>query len=170
MTPEQATFLAHHYVRLMTSELPVTLKVLRAVPDATRDYRPDGKSRTAWDLARHIAQSDVWFLDSVVAGSFAFDKAAADALAQGWRTTADVATYYEGAMPARLEAVQALSPDVLRQEVDFFGVVRQQDVLFLAFANNHSIHHRGQLSAYLRAMGAKVPAIVGPSGDEGFGG
>ena len=170
MTPEQATFLAEHYVRLMNRELAATLKVLRAVPNDARDYRPDGKSRTAWDLATHIAQADVWFLDSVAAGAFSFNKAAADALVQGWTTTADVAAYYERAMPERLAAIEGLSPDVLLREVDFFGVVQQRDVLFLAFANNHSSHHRGQLSAYLRAMGARVPAIVGPSGDEGFGG
>ena len=36
---------------------------------------------------------------------------------------------------------------------------------FIGFANNHSIHHRGQLAAYLRAMGSKVPNIYGPSAD-----
>jgi uncharacterized damage-inducible protein DinB len=36
---------------------------------------------------------------------------------------------------------------------------------FIGFANNHSMHHRGQLAAYLRAMGSKVPNIYGPSAD-----
>ena len=36
---------------------------------------------------------------------------------------------------------------------------------WIGFANNHSVHHRGQLSAYLRAMGSKVPDIYGPSAD-----
>ncbi len=170
MTAEQATFLAQHYARVMESELPATLKVLRAVPDSGRDYRPDEKSRTAWDLATHIAQSDVWFLESIAAGAFTFDKDAVAALLSGWTTMADVAGYYEREMPRCLAAIRALTPDVLLKDVDFFGVVTQRDVLFLAFANNHGIHHRGQLSAYLRAMGAKVPAIIGPSGDEGFGG
>lgn len=170
MTPEQATFLARTFAALMERELPATIKVLRAVPESGRDYRPDEKSRTAWELATHIAQADVWFLDSILAGAFTFDKAAAAALLAGWKTTADVAAYYEREVPARLAAIGALPPDVLLEDVDFFGVVRQRNVLFLGFANNHSVHHRGQLSAYLRAMGAKVPAIVGPSGDEGFGG
>ena len=38
-------------------------------------------------------------------------------------------------------------------------------VQFIGFANNHSVHHRGQLAAYLRAMGSKVPNIYGPSAD-----
>jgi uncharacterized damage-inducible protein DinB len=39
-------------------------------------------------------------------------------------------------------------------------------VFYLTFVNNHSIHHRGQLAAYLRPMGSKVPAIYGGSADE----
>jgi uncharacterized damage-inducible protein DinB len=37
---------------------------------------------------------------------------------------------------------------------------------YLSLSLRHSVHHRGQLSAYLRPMGAKVPGIYGPSGDE----
>jgi uncharacterized damage-inducible protein DinB len=46
--------------------------------------------------------------------------------------------------------------------------MKQPNVTYLGFANNHSIHHRGQLAAYLRAMGSKVPAIYGGSADEPF--
>jgi uncharacterized damage-inducible protein DinB len=41
-------------------------------------------------------------------------------------------------------------------------------VTFLAMAQNHSVHHRGQLAAYLRAMGSHVPSIYGGSADEPF--
>jgi len=44
--------------------------------------------------------------------------------------------------------------------------MQQPNVTYLGFANNHSIHHRGQLSSYLRACGSKVPAIYGASADE----
>ena len=57
MTNEQATFLAEQYVSLMSGEVATTLKVLRAVTEDGRAYRPDEKSRTAWELATHIAQS-----------------------------------------------------------------------------------------------------------------
>jgi uncharacterized damage-inducible protein DinB len=50
--------------------------------------------------------------------------------------------------------------------VDFFGMMKMPNATYLGFANNHSIHHRGQLAAYLRAMGSKVPAIYGASADE----
>jgi uncharacterized damage-inducible protein DinB len=49
--------------------------------------------------------------------------------------------------------------------VDFFGT-KGPAVTFFAAMNNHMIHHRGQLAAYLRAAGSKVPAIYGMSADE----
>ena len=54
----------------------------------------------------------------------------------------------------------------LAATVDFFGMMQMPNVTYLGFANNHSVHHRGQLAAYLRAMGSKVPAIYGDSADE----
>ena len=80
MTPEQATFLADQYVTTMQREVPTTLKVLKAVPDSAWSYRPDDKSRTAGELARHIAQSDVWFVEGVINGAYVFDKAKSEAL------------------------------------------------------------------------------------------
>ena len=44
-------------------------------------------------------------------------------------------------------------------------MMQQPNVTYLGLANNHSIHHRGQLSSYLRACGSKVPAIYGGSAD-----
>ncbi len=166
MTPEEATFLARTFVDLMEGEFPATLKVLRAVPDAGRDYRPDEKSRTAWELATHLAMADVWFLDSILAGAFSFDKAASDALEASFSSVADVVAFYEREYPARLARVREASGEALARSVDFFGVFQQPAAQLLGFANNHGIHHRGQLAAYLRACGSKVPAIYGGSADE----
>ncbi|MCC6988877.1 MAG: hypothetical protein IT181_07750, partial [Acidobacteria bacterium] len=73
MTPEQAQFLAQQYTQLMQGEFAATKKVLTAVKDDTKNYKPDDKSRSAWELATHLATSDIWFLDSIVTGQFAFD-------------------------------------------------------------------------------------------------
>jgi uncharacterized damage-inducible protein DinB len=56
----------------------------------------------------------------------------------------------------------------LAKVVEFFGVMNLPNVLYLGFWNSHSIHHRGQLSTYLRAMNAHVPSIYGGSADEPF--
>lgn len=166
MTSEQATFLANTFVTLMEGEVPATVKVLQAVPDSGRDYRPDPKSRTAWELATHVAMSDVWFLESILTGAFVWDKAASDALAASFSNVADVVAFYEREVPARLGRLRAASGDDLARVVDFFGVVQQPAAAMLGFANNHSVHHRGQLAAYLRGCGSKVPAIYGDSADE----
>jgi len=50
--------------------------------------------------------------------------------------------------------------------VDFRGMFQKPAVTFLITGLHHTIHHRGQLSSYLRAMGAKVPSIYGESYDD----
>jgi len=165
MTGEQATFSAKQMTDLMRGEFPTTCKVLAAVKDDTRDYKPDPKSRTAWELATHIATADIWFLDSIINGAFVFDEEAAKTAQGQFKTVADVVTFYEATLPAKLDAVTAMSADDLARQVDFFGVLKQPAVGFLGLANNHSVHHRGQLAAYLRASGSKVPAMYGPSAD-----
>jgi uncharacterized damage-inducible protein DinB len=168
MTNEQARFLAEQFVSLMSGEVPTTLKVLSAVTDEGRAYRPDEKSRTAWELATHIAQADVWFLDSVINGRFARDAEGSASQLASLETPADVVAFYGREVPARLETIRAMPPEDLTRIVDFFGMVQWPAVKFMGLANNHGIHHRGQLAGYLRAMGSRVPAIYGGSADEPF--
>ena len=165
MTGEQATFLAEQMVNLMRGEFPATCKVLAAVKDDTRDYKPDPKSRSAWEVATHIATADVWFLDSIINGVFVYDPAAAKAAEAKFTTVAKVVAFYEQAFPAKLTQVLGLTGDQLTRTVDFFGMFQWPAVTFLGMTNNHSVHHRGQLAAYLRASGSKVPDIYGPSAD-----
>ncbi|MBI2680442.1 MAG: hypothetical protein HYX25_05475 [Candidatus Solibacter usitatus] len=64
--------------------------------------------------------------------------------------------------------LEALSGEELAMPVDFIGLRNDPAVCYLNIANRHSVHHRGQLSAYLRPMGANVPAIYVESADETF--
>jgi uncharacterized damage-inducible protein DinB len=66
---------------------------------------------------------------------------------------------------AALNRVRALPADRLTGVLDMFGVIQAPAVNFLAIAAKHSVHHRGQLSTYLRPMGGQVPGIYGPSAD-----
>jgi uncharacterized damage-inducible protein DinB len=165
MNAEQAKTMVEYLTRLWESEFAATLKVIEAVPDAKRDYKPDAKSRTAWELATHLATSDIWFIDSVMAGSFNFDPEQAKQVEGQFKTIADVASFYKETFPAKLQELRGLPPEKLTQVVDFFGFFQWPNVEYLGFANNHSVHHRGQLAAYLRAMGSKVPALYGGSAD-----
>src|SRR5216683_1372008 len=63
------------------------------------------------------------------------------------------------------DALTKLTGEQLVKIVDFRGLIQQPAVLFLQFGLVHTIHHRGQLSTYLRPMGSKVPAIYGESYD-----
>lgn len=166
MNAEQAVFLAEFMTGVWQGEHPATCKVLAAVPDDRRDYRPDPKSRTAWELALHLATADIWFLDSIIQGRFVWDETAAQQAASRFGAIADVVDFYRRELPARLARIRALPPGELTRPVAFFGRLTQPAVAYVALATNHSMHHRGQLSAYLRAMGSRVPAIYGMSADE----
>jgi uncharacterized damage-inducible protein DinB len=170
MNAEQAKLLVDYFANLWEGELPATTKVLGNVPDDRHDYRPDAKSRSAWELTTHLALGDVWFIQSIIDGNFAFDADAEKKMAAGFKTAKDVVAFYQREVPAKLKELRALPPERLTKVVDFFGMMQQPNVTYLGFANNHSIHHRGQLSSYLRACGSKVPAIYGSSADESMGG
>jgi uncharacterized damage-inducible protein DinB len=165
MTGDQAKFFAEQVVGTLRQEFATTVKVLEAVNEEKRDYRPDPKSRSAWDLARHIATADVWFLSCALDGKFVSDPAAQKAAEEQFSNVAEVVAFYKKAFGAALDRAAAASGDDLARTVDFFGMMQLPAVSFLMLTNNHSIHHRGQLSAYLRASGSKVPDIYGPSGD-----
>lgn len=165
MTGDQAKFYAEQLVATMRQEMKTTTKVLAAVNNDKRDFRPDPKSRSAWELATHIATSDVWFVNCALDGKYVFDPAAAKAAEAKLQTVSDVVAFYESVYKAALDRAAAATPEELSREVDFFGMMKMPAVSFLMMANNHSIHHRGQLSAAIRGTGSKVPDIYGPSGD-----
>ena len=166
MNADQAKFLTEFFATMLESESKTTAKVLAAVPDSKRDYKPDEKSRTAWELATHLALGDVWFIDSIIQGKFNFDPSVEEQQSKQFKNVNDVVTYYNREFPARLKTLRALPAEKLTQIVDFFGMMQSPNASYLGFANNHSVHHRGQLAAYLRAMGSKVPSIYGGSADE----
>ena len=165
MNADQAKFLAEYLTGLIERESTMTAQVLEAVPDTGHDYKPDAKSRTAWELATHLATADVWFLQSVIDGAFNWDPEGAKQAAAQFGSVKDVVAFYKREVPARLAALRALAGDQLAKNVDFFGMMQQPGAWFIGMANNHSTHHRGQLASYLRAMGSKVPPIYGDSAD-----
>ena len=165
MDSVQAKFLMEQLTGLWESEYKATCQVLEAVPDTHHDYKPDPKSRSAWELAVHLATADVWFLESVLAGAFPWDAEAEKQRLAMFKKVPEVVAYYKKEFPAKLAAVRAMSGDKLAEPVDFFGLMKMPCVTYLGFGNNHSVHHRGQLANGLRAMGSKVPAIYGASAD-----
>jgi uncharacterized damage-inducible protein DinB len=135
--------------------------VLTAIPDNQKDYKPEPNSRGAFELASHLASADVWFLNGVVNGKF-------DNPTDGepkFNSVQELGDWYKHHFPQTLERALSLDGAKLAQVVDFFGM-KMPAVNYLLFALVHMVHHRGQLSAYLRPMGGKVPSIYGGSYDE----
>ena len=163
MTPERAKTVSDFLVHTMEAEVPVTAGVFAAVPGDRLDYTPHPKSKTALQLLRHLTLEDEWFLKSVADGSFGPMPDESDAC--GIMTPDDAVREYKRRIPAVLQQISALPGDALAKEMDFFGFMQMPAAGFVSLTLRHSIHHRGQLSAYLRAMGAKVPGIYGPSAD-----
>ena len=163
MTPEQAAFLLAIFMESLRREYPTTLRVLKAVPADKGDYRPAANSRSALELAWHLASADIWFLDGFLAGEFEMED---DTMPADFSSAADVAAIYEEDMPAKLDKVEKLPAEFWATPMEFFGIYNLPAVMYLQFMLNHSLHHRGQLTAYLRPMGAKVPNVYGGSFDE----
>ena len=165
MDAQNAKAAADAMAALWEGEFPATAKVLAAVKDDNRDYKPDAKSRSAWELATHLATADIWFMDSIAAGKFEFDPERAKAAIAAFASVADVVAFYKKTFPEKLAALRALPAEQMAETISFIEEMKKPRAEWIGFANNHSVHHRGQLAAYLRAMGSKVPDIYGPSAD-----
>ena len=161
MTEDQAMAVAGSLGLQLQQEYATTARVIRAIPDANKHWKPEEKSRTAWELAVHLAEADVWFLESVIQRAFGAPSPS------GAANLADLVAWYSAQMPAKLEQIRAMDGAALAQIVDFYGL-KMPNAQYLVFCAVHGAHHRGQLAAYLRPMGGKVPSIYGSSADEAF--
>src|SRR5687768_13064982 len=89
-------------------EFPATLQVLAAVKNDNRDYKPDAKSRSAWDVAKHLATADIWFIDSIINGKFAWDPDGAKQAESAFKSVDDVVAFYKKTFPEKLAALRGL--------------------------------------------------------------
>lgn len=167
MTPEQAAGLAQFLLPQVEEEAQITRKVLAGVPDDERaNYKPSDKCKTGLELSRHIAVVDVWFLNSIADGKFAME--GDESTVPGTETASNIVKFYDEQMAPAIARVKQLTPEQLAKNIDFYGAFNLPAVAYLQFLLKHGVHHRGQLSAYLRPMGSKVPSIYGGSADEPF--
>ena len=163
MNPAEARTIAEFVLGDMAHEASTTTRVFSAVPEDRLSYRPDASSKTALELLRHITLEDEWFLNSIADGRFVPPPDASDACRI--MTPQQAIARYNERIPEAIARVRTLSNEDLVRTIDMLGFVQLPAIGFLSLAMKHSVHHRGQLSAYLRAMGGKVPGIYGPSAD-----
>jgi len=147
-----------------TAELPTFVRVLKALPQGRLEYRPDPKSRTAADLAWMLVESESALVRLLDTGTIEWKPASPPA-----RVEQIVAAYESNAAAvndrlARLdEAGWTKNGRFLMEGAPAWEGTVQDFIWGFLF---DSIHHRGQLSTYLRPMGGKVPSIYGPSADD----
>ncbi len=162
ITSEQALFLLQYTLPSVKNEHRSTRAVIDAIPQANMEYRPDPHSKSAIELAWHIVATEQRLYGGVAAGGFDFSPIHRP---ESVKTPTQIGQWYEDSFTKNFDALTKLSGDQLAKIIDFRGMFQLPAVTFLNFVLNHSIHHRGQLSTYLRAMGGKVPAIYGESYD-----
>lgn len=145
------------------AERPAFIRVLQAIPEGRLDYRPDPKARTAVELAWLLAFEETALLGLVKTGSFEWKEEppprVEKIVAAFERNSADVNAALESLNEAAWEKKVRL---VMGGGGAWEDSLSQMVWGFLFDA----IHHRGQLSTYLRPMGGKVPSIYGPSADD----
>jgi uncharacterized damage-inducible protein DinB len=163
LTADQASVLLNAgSLPALNMEHPVTKRVIAAIPHDRVDYRPDDIVKCAIDLAWHIVTAESRFLEAVIAGAFDLTPVPRPA---DIRTADDVNSWYSERFSSAVERLKRLDGDQLIKPIDFRGLFRFPAVVYIQIGLNHSIHHRGQHSMYLRPMGAKVPSIYGESYD-----
>lgn len=162
LTADQAKAVASYTLADFEHERATNKRVIAAVPADKQTYSPDAKSMNALDLAWHIASAELFFLNSVSEGKFTGGESKRP---ENIRNAQDVLDWYDKNVPPALERAKGLSGQQLAASIDFFGMMQAPAAVYLTLMVKHGVHHRGQLSAYLRPMGAKVPSIYGPSAD-----
>jgi len=163
MSSTDAKAVADFLVGDFEQEMQITLRVLSAVPNQHLDYRPDPKGKTGLGLVRHIALEDAWLLNCIANGVFTPPPDDSDAC--GIMSPADAVVRYKRDVPLALDRVRAMSAEALATTLNLLDMIQAPAVNLLAMALKHSVHHRGQLSTYLRAMGGTMPGIYGPTAD-----
>lgn len=153
------------------AEMATTRRCLERVPEDKLSYKPDPKSMSLGRLAGHVAEMPSWGSVTINSDQLDFGKgefvpmemtSRAQVLEAFDKIVADSRAALAGATDEHLMGMWSLkNGDATLLTMPRIAVIR-------TFVMNHTIHHRGQLSVYLRACGAMVPSIYGPSADEGM--
>lgn len=163
LSPEFVVLYRELILSTIAAEMQTTRKVIAAIPEDRKEYRPDPKAKTAHELAWHIVSSDVDALNMIADMKIENSPPAAAP-----PTIAAILKHYEDNLPRAIRRVRDMTPQQLLTRVPFFGFLNEPVFQYLVLVNNHSVHHRGQLATYLRPMGSKVPSIYGDSADTSF--
>ena len=141
-----------------TNESRTTRNVLARIPEGS-DYRPDPKSRTAQEIAWQIVCEEKMLIDALESGKAEWAPAPTPP------TMKAVLEAYQQQSAGMEKRWNELPADRWDRPIEFFGSQRSVSSIAWGFLFD-IIHHRGQLTTYLRPMGSTVPQVYGPTADE----
>lgn len=155
-----------HYLASFEREYQTTLRVLKAYPANKVEWKPSDRSPIARDVAWILVVSQ--FVTEPILVAPKLEPQAPPPAPTDWNT---LISTFEQAHRDATKRLTAMSEDVFKSNIVLpvgpggaTAPVRRADALWMMLFD--TVHHRGQFSVYLRASGAKVPSIIGPSGDE----
>ena len=146
------------FTSFWVKESATTCNVIKRIPEGSQ-YRPDPKSRTAQEIAWQILGEERMLIDALESGKGEWSPAPVPA------TMKEIVATYEQQSRAIAERLAALPNARWDGSLDWFGKERPASPMAWSFLFD-IVHHRGQITTYLRPMGSTVPQIYGPSADE----
>jgi uncharacterized damage-inducible protein DinB len=146
------------FTQFWEDEAKTTRNVIARIPESS-DYRPDPKSRTASEIAWQIACEEKMIIDALETGKADWNPAPAP------KSMKEMLEIYEKQSTDIVRRLKALPQTRWAGSLDFFGGERPASPMAWSFLFD-IVHHRGQITTYLRPMGSTVPQIYGPSADE----
>ena len=146
------------FTKFWTKESKTTRNVLARIPEGS-EYRPDPKSRTAQEIAWQIYCEEEMIIAGLEKGRMEFTPQPVPA------TMKEIVAAYERQSATMGERWANVPAEHWSGQLEFFGESRPAAPLAWGFLFD-IVHHRGQITTYLRPMGSTVPQIYGPSADE----
>ena len=161
--------LNHALLQEVEQEFASTRKMLQKIPEEHFGWKPHEKSYTLGRLASHVAELTGWV--SFILTTNELDFAKGDYKPVNAPTSAELMELFEDNFTKSKEALQKASDDALMQKWKFRNGEQiyfdlPKIAVLRSFAMNHIIHHRAQLSVYLRLLDIPVPGMYGPTADE----
>jgi uncharacterized damage-inducible protein DinB len=152
------------FLRTWDREAESTMKLLRALPAAAYDFRPDPGGRSLGELAWHLAEGDAYMSAGIEKGEF--DMASKPPNIERPRTVEGLAPGYERVHRDAVERIRKLKAEDLDRSIMFFGTPTAIRDILWTMIMLHGVHHRGQLALMCRLAGGAAPGIYGPNREE----
>jgi uncharacterized damage-inducible protein DinB len=161
--------IAQSFIAEMQHEAASTLRLFEALPDNLPDFKPHEKSMTLSLLASHVAELPSWAVETMTLEVMDFAKM--DYVPKDFKTKKELIDFHNESVKAGIETLQKCKDEDFfvnwsMQTGDNVHFTLPRAVVMRSFVMNHIVHHRAQMTVYMRMLGIKLPGMYGPTADE----